>query len=168
MKKWICCLLLLVGAVCVACSAKIPQVPPLSGETTEQAQSNGREEKIVKEPMVIQIQVNGHIMFAELSDNSSGTAFFNLLQAGALTVSLSDYGGFEKVGDLPTELPRNDTQITTEAGDIILYLGKQITIYYDRNTWNFTRLGKIRDVDRESLLSYLGSDDSIEVTFSIP
>ena len=80
---------------------------------------------------------------ARLADNSSATAFYELLKKGPLTVDMHDYGSFEKVGPLGTSLPRNDTQITTTAGDIILYQGNQITIYYDTNSWNFTRLGKV-------------------------
>lgn len=76
------------------------------------------------------------------------------------------YGNFEKVGPLPFELPRNDETITTEPGDIILYQGNQITIYYDENTWNFTRLAKIDNVTREELLDVLGSGD-VTVTFWI-
>ncbi|MCR5400899.1 MAG: hypothetical protein K6E78_04810 [Treponema sp.] len=56
---------------------------------------------------------------------------------------MTDYGNFEKVGFLGTCLPRNDRHITTSAGDIILYQGNQITIYYDKNSWNFTRIGKV-------------------------
>ena len=80
---------------------------------------------------------------ATLADNSSAVAFYELLKKGPLTVDMRDYGSFEKVGPLGTTLPRNDTQITTTAGDIILYQGNQITIYYDTNSWNFTRLGKV-------------------------
>jgi hypothetical protein len=80
---------------------------------------------------------------ATLADNSSATAFYQLLEKGPVTVDMHDYGSFEKVGPLGTKLPRNDTQITTQAGDIILYQGNQITIYYDTNSWNFTRLGKV-------------------------
>ena len=79
---------------------------------------------------------------------------------------MHDYGNFEKVGPLPFELPRNDETITTEPGDIILYQGNQITIYYDENTWNFTRLAKIDNVTREELLDVLGSGD-VTVTFWI-
>lgn len=79
---------------------------------------------------------------------------------------MSDYGNFEKVGNLGTTLPRNDTRITTSPGDIILYQGSSITIYYDTNTWSFTRLGKINGVTREELLSALGKD-SVQVTFSL-
>ncbi|MBR4632860.1 MAG: hypothetical protein IKO48_06050 [Elusimicrobia bacterium] len=82
-----------------------------------------------------------HKLTATLVDNSSATAFYELLKKGPLTVDMHDYGSFEKVGPLGTKLPRNDTQITTQAGDIILYQGNQITIYYDTNSWNFTRLG---------------------------
>ena len=72
------------------------------------------------------------------------------MKKGPLTVDMHDYGNFEKVGPLGTTLPRNDTQITTVAGDIILYQGNQITIYYDTNSWNFTRLGKVVSTLRQS------------------
>ena len=97
--------------------------------------------------MKISIQITSdsgnHKLTATLADNSSAVAFYQLLKKGPLTVDMHDYGSFEKVGSLGTSLPRNDTQITTQAGDIILYQGNQITIYYDTNSWNFTRLGKV-------------------------
>ena len=97
--------------------------------------------------MKISIQITSdsgcHTLTATLADNSSAKAFYELLKIGPLTVDMHDYGNFEKVGSLGTSLPRNDTQITTTAGDIILYQGNQITIYYDTNSWNFTRLGKV-------------------------
>ena len=104
--------------------------------------------------MKISIQIKSdsgsHTLTATLSDNSSATAFYELLKKGPLTVDMHDYGSFEKVGSLGTSLPRNDTQITTTAGDIILYQGNQITIYYDVNSWNFTRLGKVVSTLRQS------------------
>ena len=93
---------------------------------------------------------------ARLVDNSSAVAFYELLKKGPLTVDMHDYGSFEKVGSLGTSLPRNDTQITTTAGDIILYQGNQITIYYDTNSWNFTRLGKVDGVTQAELKKILG------------
>ena len=97
--------------------------------------------------MKISIQITSDSGKSELTatlvDNSSAVAFYKLLKKGPLTVDMHDYGSFEKVGSLGTSLPRNDTQITTTAGDIILYQGNQITIYYDTNSWNFTRLGKV-------------------------
>lgn len=103
---------------------------------------------------------------AKFADNSSALALQELLEQGDLTLTMSDYGDFEKVGSLGTQLPRNDQQITTDPGDVILYQGSSITIYYDTNTWNFTRLGNIPDVTREDLLAALGEGD-VEVTFSL-
>ena len=104
--------------------------------------------------MKISIQITSDSGKSELTatlvDNSSATAFYQLLKKGPLTVDMNDYGNFEKVGPLGTTLPRNDTQITTAAGDIILYQGTQITIYYDTNSWNFTRLGKVVSTLRQS------------------
>ncbi|MBR1722647.1 MAG: hypothetical protein IJ727_09245 [Treponema sp.] len=81
-------------------------------------------------------------------------------------VKMSDYGSFEKVGSLGTSLPRTDSQITTQAGDIILYQGKQITIYYDTNSWNFTRLGKITGVNQAELKAILGKG-SVTAVFAL-
>ena len=104
--------------------------------------------------MKISIQITSDSGKSELTatlvDNSSATAFYQLLKKGPLTVDMNDYGNFEKVGPLGTTLPRNDTQITTTSGDIILYQGNQITIYYDTNSWNFTRLGKVLSTLRQS------------------
>ena len=109
----------------------------------------------------IQITSDGgsHKITATLTDNSSATAFYELLKKGPVTIKMSDYGNFEKVGSLGTTLPRNDSQITTSAGDIILYQGNQITIYYDTNSWNFTRLGKVDGVTQAELTKILGKDD---------
>lgn len=112
------------------------------------------------------VKANGEIFTAVFSDNSSAEAFRELLADGDVVVSMHDYGEFEKVGDLGTALPRNDTQITTEPGDVILYQGDRITVYYDINSWNFTRLGKIGDTSKEELLAAFGEGD-VTVTFSL-
>ena len=118
------------------------------------------------EETMLYITVNGTTLTATLANNSSAEAFRELLANGPCTIQMSDYGNFEKVGPLGQSLPTNNQQITTEAGDIILYQGNQITIYYDRNSWNFTRLGKINDVTSQQLRDILGSGD-VSVTFSL-
>lgn len=79
---------------------------------------------------------------------------------------MQDYGDMEKVGSLGQDLPTNDEQITTEAGDLILYQGNSFVIYYAPNSWNFTRLGKINDVTAEELWEILGESD-VTVTLSL-
>ena len=103
---------------------------------------------------------------ATFADNSSAEALRELLKEGPLTIDMNDYAGMEKVGPIGTSLPRNDEQIETGAGDIILYQGNSLVIYYDTNSWNFTRIGKIDGVSREELLDALGDGD-VTVTFSL-
>lgn len=114
------------------------------------------------------IQIYAHIgqevLVIEPENNSSAEAFIELLRKDDLTVNMNDYGDFEKVGSIGTTLPRNDERITTVPGDVILYQGNQITIYYDTNTWSFTRLGKVQNV--EKLKSILG-DGNVTVRFSL-
>ena len=86
-------------------------------------------------------------------------AFIEKLSADPLTLKLRDYGGFEKVGALPWDLPTNDERITTKPGDVILYQGNQITIYYDENTWSFTKLASIGNTTKEALLDVFGEGD---------
>jgi len=116
--------------------------------------------------MKLKIHVNDTTFTATLADNSSATALKELLQKGDLTLDMEDFSNFEKVADLPMTLPRNDTQIDTDAGDLILYLGKRIVIYYDKNSWNFTCLGKIDNVNKNRLKQILG-DGNATVTFSV-
>ena len=110
------------------------------------------------------LSFNGQTYTTTLADNPSAKAFAELLKNGPLTVSTHDYGNFEKVGSLETELPRTDEQITTSPENIILYQGNQITVYYAQNTWNFTCLGRIDDPS--GLREALGSGD-VEITFRL-
>ena len=83
-----------------------------------------------------------------------------------MTIDMSDYGNMEKMGPIGKDLPTNDEEITTKAGDLILYQGNSLVIYYDENSWNFTRLGKIEGVTGEELLDAFGDGD-VTVTFSL-
>ncbi len=103
---------------------------------------------------------------ATFADNSSVEALKELLAEGPLTINMNDYAGMEKVGPIGTDLPRNDEQISTGAGDIILYQGNSLVIYYDTNSWNFTRIGKIEGMTGEKLLEVFGDGD-VTVTFSL-
>lgn len=87
------------------------------------------------------------------------------LKDGDIIVAMHDYGNFEKVGSLGFTLPRNDISITTTPGDVILYQENQITIYYDENTWNLTKLGHI-DITQSELKTIL-CDGDVEVVFSL-
>jgi len=111
-----------------------------------------------KMPM-IKLSINNKILDIQLENNSSSIAFVEKLKDGELIINAKDYGNFEKVGDLGFDLPTNDKEITTEAGDLILYQGNKITLYYDTNTWNFTKLGTVQNISKEELKQILGNGD---------
>ena len=154
MKRLCTLLLLLVLSACTAGEA--PAVP--TAPTPQAAEITGQEESRMK------ITVGDEELPATFADNSSAEAFRELLAQGPLTIEMADYGGFEKVGALGTELTRNDRQITTQPGDIVLYQGNQITIYYGTNSWSFTRLATIDDPT--DLEEKLGAG-TVSVTFSL-
>lgn len=135
-------------AVLTACTTNI-------GNNTTPNEDNGGNQTM----NLIYIHVNNTVLTAELENNSSAQALVNLLQQGDITIDMNDYASFEKVGDIGTSLPRNDTNITTQAGDLILYLGRYFVIYYDTNSYSLTRLGKIQGVTQAQLKALLGSGD---------
>ena len=89
----------------------------------------------------------------------------DLVSEEPISIQMSMYGGFEQVGNLGTSLPRNDKQITTEAGDIVLYSGNQIVVFYGSNSWSYTRLGKVTGMTKSELEDLLGNGD-VTITIS--
>ena len=115
----------------------------------------------------IRLTVEGGRTFtATLVDNTSAQALVEQLAKGDITVDMEDYADMEKVGTLGISLPRNDRQTTTGPGDLILYQGHNFVIYYDTNSWNFTRLGKIDNISQTELKAALGEGD-VRVTLSL-
>ena len=107
----------------------------------------------------VAVRVGDDCFSVDLEGNSSADAFFEKLKTEDVEITMHDYGNFEKVGDLPWELPTNDEEITTEAGDLILCQGNKITVYYDENIWNFTRLGRLNGTPEEIREVFGGTDD---------
>ena len=112
------------------------------------------------------ITINGKTLTADFADNSSAKAIAEALKQSPITYKADDYGNFEKVGDLGQSFPKNDENITTEPGDIILYQGHNLCIYYAQNTWSFTRIAKIKGISKDELKEFLGEGE-ITVTLSV-
>lgn len=166
--KWAkrCRLPLLLWILLLAgCAAEKPAALPPTADTLLSATPTAfeTEERI----LALTVTANGKTadFTAVLANNSSAEALWELLGEGPLTVEAEDYGGFEKVGDLQRELPKNDAQITTEPGDLILYRGSAFVLYYGVNSWSFTRLGKLQNVTEAALKEALGAG-SVTITLS--
>ena len=93
-------------------------------------------------------------------DNDAVESLRELCRNGSLTISMSMYGGFEQVGSIGASLPQNDVQTTTSAGDIVLYAGDQLVVFYGSNTWAYTRLGHITDQDADDMAQLLSNGDT--------
>lgn len=104
------------------------------------------EEEAIMQQNTFYVSVGEKVFSATFADNSGAQALKELLADGDITIRMSDYGGFEKVGSLGQSLPTENSQTTTQAGDIVLYQGSQIVIFYGSNSWSYTRLGKIDDL----------------------
>ncbi len=96
----------------------------------------------------MQLQINGIPLPVSWEKNES-VAALQELAAGGMTVQMSMYGGFEQVGPIGKEITSNDAQIRTEPGDIVLYSGDRIVIFYGNNSWAYTRLGHVELTQEE-------------------
>ena len=117
-------------------------------------------EKIEEENIdMIKIKVNNNVLEVKLEDNEATKSLVGILKKGDITVNANEYGGFEKVGNLGFSLPRNDKNITTSPGDIVLYQGNQISLFYNSSEWSYTKLGKVENANETELKNILGSGD---------
>ena len=105
-------------------------------------QDNMEENKVEN----MNVQVGDVVFSATLEENEAVSALVEMMQERPVAIQMSDYSGFEKVGPLGASLPVNNSQTTTQAGDIVLYNGSQIVIFYGSNSWSYTRLGHIDDL----------------------
>ena len=121
-------------------------------ETAETLETEGSE-------TMLKLTIGETPVTVEWEDNKSVEALKTLCQQGPLTIQMSMYGGFEQVGHIGQSLPRNDVQTTTQAGDIVLYSGNQIVIFYGSNSWAYTRLGHVSDKTAQEMAELLGSGD---------
>ncbi len=129
-------------------------------KTTETPIQEQVTEKIKEENIdMIKIKVNNNVLEVKLEDNEATKSLVERLKNGDISVNANEYGGFEKVGNLGFSLPRNDKSITTSAGDIVLYQGNQISLFYNSNSWSYTKLGKVQNVSGAELKNILGSED---------
>ena len=115
--------------------------------------------------MTLTLKINGTPVPVIWEENASTDALRELAREAPLTVSLSPYGGFEQVGSLGTSLPRSDAQTTTQTGDIVLYSGSNIVLFYGSNTWAYTRLGRL-DLPEGEIRDLLGGS-GVTVTLTI-
>ena len=113
----------------------------------------------------VKVQINEDIFDVELENNSAAQELIKELEKGNITVNATEYGGFEKVGELGFSLPTSDENINTEPGDIVLYQGDKVSLFYGSHSWSYTKLGKIDNSSNE-LKEVLGPGN-VTLVFSL-
>ena len=142
----------------------------LAPETTAFQEQETQDQSVEQTEQAVQVSAlqmtigDTHVS-VDWEDNESVEALKDLCSNQPLTIQMSMYGGFEQVGNIGADLPQNDEQTTTSSGDIVLYSGDQIVVFYGSNTWAYTRLGHIAD-KTQSELNELLSNGNITVTLS--
>ena len=107
----------------------------------------------------MKLNIDGTDVDVAWEENPSVAELMEHAATSPITAKLHKYGGFEQVGPLGTSLATSDRQMTTEPGDIVLYEGNQISIFYGSNSWAYTKLGHITNKTADELTGLLGNGD---------
>lgn len=136
-------------------------------ETSETSETTAQTEEtntITETAKSMTLKIGEREVQVSWEDNDSVDDLKKLAASG-LTIKMSMYGGFEQVGPIGQSIARDDEQIATAPGDIVLYSGDQIVVFYGSNSWEYTRLGKI-NMSEDELTELLGNGD-VTITLSV-
>lgn len=129
----------------------------LEPTVTETESESSKEKTMV-------LKIGEKVVPVTWEENDSVTDLKALAQEG-LTIEMTMYGGFEQVGPIGKSISRDDVQTDTSSGDIVLYSGNQIVIFYGSNSWAYTRLGKISLSENE--MKDLLSNGDVTITLTV-
>ena len=124
------------------------------------------QENLVKVTYDMKMKIGDTVVSVDWEENDAGDALAELTAGEWYEIDMSMYGGFEQVGPIGTSLPRSDVQTTTTAGDIVLYSGNQIVVFYGSNSWAYTKLGSITDKSAAEMTDLLGNED-VTITITV-
>ncbi len=174
MKRHIPLVLLLAVVLCLSGYTDrhdLPTVPPTSAmEAPPQAAEREKSTEMTTEettmpeidttePMLL-LTIDGTAVDVQWENNAAVAELYALAQ-NAITVNTSAYGGFEQVGSLPQSFSRSDAQMTTQPGDIVLYSGNQLVVFFGPNSWSYTKLGHISGLSTDELTVLLDKDQTV-------
>ena len=179
-KHFLICLLLSMAFLLPACSRQIPapnkaaelpetesisENPSENEEHPKQPELPVEPEPALSEPApqaeTLALSINGTVLDVQWEENETVAELLAYVQNQSITVNTTIYGGFEQVGSLPQAFSRNDIQMTTEPGDIVLCSGNQLVLFFGSNTWSYTKLGHIEGISADELSELLSGDSAV-------
>ena len=135
--------------------------PPETAQEPENPRQEPEQPELPAEPETLVLSINGTVLDVQWEENETVAELLAYVQNENITVNTTRYGGFEQVGSLPRSFSRNDTQMTTGPGDIVLYSGNQLVLFFGSNSWSYTKLGHINGIFAEELSELLGADSAV-------
>ena len=147
-------LLLLTG-----CTGTKDAVADTGSKSHIAAQQENAPSLAPSKELAMKLTIDNTVVPVTWEHNASTAELQKLLP---LTIKLSPYGGFEQVGSIGQSIGSADEQMTTHYGDIVLYAGNKLVIFYGSNSWSYTRLGHIELSQQE--ITALLSHDEVSVT----
>ena len=142
-------------------TAQEPENPQQEPEKTAEGEETPEQPKLPAEPETLVLSINGTVLDVQWEENETVAELISYVQNENIIVNTTIYGGFEQVGSLPRSFSGNDVQMTTGPGDIVLYSGNQIVLFFGSNSWSYTKLGQIRGISAEELSALLGADSAV-------
>lgn len=143
-----------------------PEIKPETSDTSKPEKPTDLTQEADAENMELIMKIDGTEVSVEWENNESVDAIRELAASGGLEINMSMYGGFEQVGSIGQSISSSDEQTTTRAGDIVLYSGNQVVVFYGSNSWAYTRLGRITGKTEQELAEMLG-EKNVVLSFEI-
>ena len=160
MKKiFIIMLIMTLSLFSAACAGK--EETQKADASEDKLQTENTDNEVERGAAGMRLKINDEEVDVKWEDNDAVRALADLASEGPVTVDTSLYGGFEQVGSLGTDLPNDDVDTTTEPGDIVLYSGSSIVVFFGTNTWAYTRLGHIEGKSVDELRNMLGGKSAV-------
>lgn len=162
-KRVLLSLFLSMGVLLTACSGQVSDAntaaePP---KTAPESEKTAEGEETTEQPETLVLSINGTVLDVQWEENETVSELIAYVQNENIMVNTTRYGGFEQVGSLPRSFSRNDAQMITGPGDIVLYSGNQLVLFFGSNSWSYTKLGHIKGMSAEELSELLGADSAI-------
>ena len=122
--------------------------------TNKETFNSWLDENIKKDTNNMNLYIDNQKVDVTWEDNDSVKELKTILP---LSINMHEYGGFEQTGSIGKSITRNDIQLDVVPGDIVLYSGNQISVFYNASSWSYTKLGHI-NLSNNELNSLLNKD----------
>lgn len=155
MKKIIFTIFIIIGFSLLGCSNNNNNLSDLDKTNETESQKNTGEMDSEESNFVMKI--DDIVVNITWEKNDSVNELMEYAKNG-ITIAMHQYGGFEQVGSIGKTITSNDSQITTNPGDVVLYSSNQIVIFFGTNSWSYTKLGHI-NMNQSELNSLLNKSN---------